>query len=77
MPSATCLTGIASSSDILAHFKDFKRSSRVNPFAAEDLYFLQNRLTVLNPTLKMSPRAVRSTKQSEIIHVLIDQTSLN
>jgi len=51
-PSATCLTGIASSADILTHFKDFKRSSKINPFTAEDLYFLQNKLPVIDPKLQ-------------------------
>jgi len=39
-PSATCLTGIASQSDILANFKDYKVACRVHPFTAETLYML-------------------------------------
>jgi hypothetical protein len=50
-PSATYLTGIASSANILTHFKDFERSSRINPFTAEELYFLQNKLPVIDPNL--------------------------
>lgn len=72
-PSATCLTGIASQSDILAHFKDFKVASRINPFTAEEMYLLQNKFPVIDPTLKNSPKSFLGSKKNEVIHVLIDK----
>jgi len=72
-PSATCLTGIASQSYILANFKDFKVASRVHPFTAEEMYLIQNKLPVIDPNLKLSPKSYLGQKKNEVIHVLIDK----
>ena len=46
--SATCFTGLGAQADVLGRFEDFKKHDRINPFTAEEYYFLRNNLPSVN-----------------------------